>query len=382
MLGSRLCSLGLTIALVGPTAAQAWTKGYVVEWLEPAMYYGAPEGGGGATPGTDCPDGINPALKWRELLGRYGYRDPARIDEINSAEYPRKMFKTHWAFRGPHMDNVYENPTIVPDQGLIEVTGKLAYGFDLDGNPNTGFTGVDGTPGVDNNFYRVSGCILAFRGPHRRGARIAITNEAMQNGLYQILVVVSGAKDPVNDDDVTVALYTSDDRMVKDANGKIAADYTFRVDAKPTYHTVFKAKIKDGVLTSDRTFLFRTHDNTDAEQYNVLDLYKAKVRWELNADGSMSGFVGGYRDWSQTYLEKAGGDVWWGNATGAGTREDLGHYDLTAWYQALRRNADGLPDPKTGKNRGISTVYRFSMVPAFIVTPNADRPLEVALGAE
>ena len=54
----------LTIAFPGSAIAQQpsrsakWTKTYVVEWNEPAMYYGAKTGV--IDPGTDCPNGTNP----------------------------------------------------------------------------------------------------------------------------------------------------------------------------------------------------------------------------------------------------------------------------------------------------------------------------------
>ena len=40
-----------------------------------------------------------------------------------------------------------------------------------------------------------------------------------------------------------------------------------------------------------------------------------------------------------------------------------------ALYYALKRNADGLPDPKTGRNTGISMAYRIKAVPAHVVDP-------------
>ena len=55
----------MATALSGPAAA-AWTKTYVVEWNEPAMYYGAKSGV--IDPGTDCPKGTNPEIDWIKVL--------------------------------------------------------------------------------------------------------------------------------------------------------------------------------------------------------------------------------------------------------------------------------------------------------------------------
>ena len=49
-------ALGCTLA--PQSALAAWTKSYVIEWIEPAHYYGAPQGI--IEPGTDCPKGTNP----------------------------------------------------------------------------------------------------------------------------------------------------------------------------------------------------------------------------------------------------------------------------------------------------------------------------------
>jgi len=38
-------------------------------------------------------------------------------------------------------------------------------------------------------------------------------------------------------------------------------------------------------------------------------------------------------------------------------------------YYALKRNADGIPDPKTGENTAISAAFRFTAKSAFVVDP-------------
>ena len=80
------------------------------------------------------------------------------------------------------------------------------------------FTGIDGAMGVDNNFYRVTGCIKNFRAKPRSSFRFSIINESMRNGSFQTVVVMSGEGDPMNDNDVTVGMYATKDRMVKDTS--------------------------------------------------------------------------------------------------------------------------------------------------------------------
>jgi len=366
----QMLVVGAMAALSVPTASLAWTRSYIVDWLEPAFYFGGPANGSGTAPGTDCPNGVNPPQDWKAELSRYGLRDAKRIAEITSPEYDRQLFKSHMPFRGPNKEHVFEDPSVVPDPGMILMTGMLAEGIDLDDNAGTGFTGIDGATGVDNNFYRVSGCIKNFRGPPRTAFRFSIVNESMRMGAFQTVVVMSGEGDPMNDNDVTVGMYATNDRMVKDASTGVVADLTYRIDPDPDYQTVFKAKILEGVVTQQTPFFLRTHDNS--KDSPRLLLYKTRIKWVMNPDGSISGLTGGYRDFFEYYREKVV------NGSRAGVNEDSGNMNMIAWYNAMRRYADGLPDPKTGKNRGISTAYRFSMVPAFVVNPGATSRVEVA----
>ena len=50
--------VGLTLPQI---AAAGWTRTWVVEWNEPAMYYGAKSGV--IDPGTDCPAGTNKEIE-------------------------------------------------------------------------------------------------------------------------------------------------------------------------------------------------------------------------------------------------------------------------------------------------------------------------------
>lgn len=88
------------------------------------------------------------------------------------------------------------------------------------------------------------------------------------------------------------------------------------------------------------------------------------MRLVLNKDGGLSGLVGGYRDWREVY----GRDTF-NVPSGGATRETYYHENQIAMYYALKRNADGIPDPKTGNNTAISAAFRFTAKPAFVVDP-------------
>src|SRR5690349_7387784 len=142
----RSIALGaLTAALVFPAAAWAdWTRSYVVEWNEPAMFYGAKTGV--TEKGTDCPAGTNPEFNWEKVLVEAGYtpleakwlRDPA-----NPTRSPVNG-QNQMAFRGKDRANIYTNPTSMADPGLVGVTGPTTEGINLDGNDKTGFPGPNG----------------------------------------------------------------------------------------------------------------------------------------------------------------------------------------------------------------------------------------------
>jgi hypothetical protein len=84
----------------------------------------------------------------------------------------------------------------------------------------------------------------------------------------------------------------------------------------------------------------------------------------LNRDGTLSGLVGGYRDWRDVYNRDT-----FNVPSGGATRETYYHQNQIAMYYALKRNADGIPDPKTGRNTAISAAFRLTARPAFVVDP-------------
>src|SRR5690348_16247396 len=102
---SHKASLVPALLLGAATLAHAepWTHAYVVEWFEPAFYYGAKEGD--AAPGTDCPAGTNPEMDWRKVL-KTSYRTDADVEKILDPENPQRP--KVGGIRGPNKENVYE----------------------------------------------------------------------------------------------------------------------------------------------------------------------------------------------------------------------------------------------------------------------------------
>jgi hypothetical protein len=355
--------LAAVAATLVPMQAMAagWTRTYAIEWNEPAMYYGAKTGV--IDPGTDCPKGTNPEPDWIKVMMDAGYTR-AEAEWLRNPANPTRSpvhGQNQMAFRGKDRANVYIDPTSTPDPGLTPVSGTVAEGLNLDGNEKTGFTSPTGEKGIDNNFYKALGCWKTYRGPPRLSSGAMQFNDGMRNGSWTTLIVVSGeGKDPMNDKHVKVGFYASGDKLVKDANGNIAPDYTYRIKPNAKYEGILPARTVKGAIVSTTSADITLHD---ASYSPDLELLRARVKLQMKPDGSLSGYLGGYRPWEPVYRG-------WVNARGT-VIEVLTWVQLPAVYYSLQRNADFSPTGKKGPKTHISFAMRIDAVPAFVMTPDA-----------
>jgi len=261
------------------------------------------------------------------------------------------------------------NPWATDDPGQPEVTSRIGDGFNLDGKiGDKDFISPDGERGIDNALYRAWGCDAPWRGGGNATLDLR-ANDKMIEGLYTMVIRVSGNQDPMNDSDAVLEIGYSPENIVKDARGGIATDYSYRI-LKSALYTRLKARIKNGVVETEQVDHLHTpriawfYDQTGDTNFR-----QGKVRLSIGADGrNATGLIGGYRDWRDLYAENTfaqdGGQQ--------GTRE---HEDAVSLYYALRRNADGIYNEKTGRYDGISSVYRIKASAAFVVDP--DKPMDV-----
>jgi hypothetical protein len=363
LLQTRLLIAAALAAAVSPAHAAPWSRGFVVDNYEPAFYYGGRRGT--EDPGSDCPKGTIPILDYKAVL-KTSWRSDAEVEKytrpISAGGLDPRRIISHRGFR-PDIDT-YVNPFTAPDAGMQEVTGKIAEGFDLDGKLNTGgFTNLNGERGVDNAFYRAWGCLMSYRGTPYHAYLSQRANDKMLDGLYTMVIRISGNQDPMNDDSVTFEIAYSPDHVVKDPLGHVVKDVSFRA-VKSEQYTKLKARIHNGVLETEQADI-RMPEFSWGETNRGETLYqKGRIRLTLNKNGGLSGVVGGYRDWRELY----GRDTF-NVPSGGSTRETFYHQNQISAYYALKRNADGLPDPKTGRNTAISTAFRFTATPAFVVDP-------------
>jgi hypothetical protein len=353
----------LAVGLVPATALAGWTRSYVVEWYEPAMHYGGMSGT--TAPGSDCPAGVNPEPDWIKVMTDAGYSREQALWLRNPANPTRSPIhgQNQMAFRGIDRANVYIQPWTTPDGGLVGVAGTVGEGLDLDGDPATGgFTSPAGERGIDNAFYRALGCWKTYRGPPRLSSGALQFNDAMRDGAWTVVVVLNGkGDDPLNDPNVTVGLYASGDKLVKDATGKIARDYTFRIRPDPQYEAVFQARSEHGrIRTNAPTREVWLRDPGYARDLQML---QAQLNLSFRPDGGLSGYVGGYRPWQTVYdgWVKARGPV----------IETLTWVRLPDVWYALKRNADYSPKGPKGEKTHISFALRLDAIPAFVVSPDA-----------
>ncbi len=346
------------------SASADWAKTYVVEWNEPAMYYGADKGV--IDPGTDCPKGSNPEVDWVAVLTKSGYTEAEAKWLRNPANPSRSAVhgQNQMAFRGEGKANVYIHPETTPDPGLVGVSGNVAEGLNLDDDDATGFISPSGEKGIDNTFYKTLGCWKTYRGPRRLSSGALTMNDTMREGGWTILVVVSGkGADPMNDNDVDVGIYMSGDKLVKDGNGEIAHDYTFRIKPDAKFEALFKARSKNGKITSkaaaDEVWL------RDPSYTRDLQLLHARISLEMLPNGSLTGYVGGYRPWKPVYQG-------WVDARGP-VIEALTWVQLPGVYYALKRTADYSPTGPGGEKTHISYAERIDAIPAFVMTPDAGK---------
>jgi len=266
-------------------------------WFEPAFYYGAEAGS--SDPGTDCPAGANPELDWRKVL-KTSYRSDAHIDIIMD---PEKSQRSRVAgIRRPNKENVYKQPWVAEDPGLVGVSGNIAYGFDLDNNAKNGFKNPNGKPGIDNEYYRVAGCWMSWRGSTKHSRHAKYINDGMRDGVFSVLVIVSGeGNDPANDGKITVGFYLSKDKMVKDTQSEISQHYSFRINPDPRFQSIIKAKTVNGLLSStEQKSLALRHVETAPFFPPQLMLHNAKITIEETENGPIA-MIGGYRSIDDYY---------------------------------------------------------------------------------
>ncbi|MYD85415.1 MAG: hypothetical protein F4Y14_04080, partial [Acidobacteria bacterium] len=335
--GAGFLAGALALVLAGaPTGAFAETRGYVISMVHTATYAN-----------TDtCPDGYNGSLadlKVRRLVRR-GFSEEEAIAILANGGVDRDGNRV--ALRElPELDGIEVNPGNVPvlvsDPRIHTAYGRYAYGFNLNGRvePDAFENPDSGERGVDNQMWRALGCFEVYQ--VRRPVRPYNEDIAWDTALDAMpawLMSITG-DDLDGDGEVTVTFDRGLNVAMRDARGGVLSGATYVVDPDPRSHSVFEGRIDNGVLTIEPgDFSIQG----ESQFYALLRFTGTRLWLRMAEDGSASGIIGGYQPWRDYfhYLAIRG--------------EENAQVDLAGVYYAMRRLADGVPDPETGENSAIS----------------------------
>jgi hypothetical protein len=147
------------------------------------------------------------------------------------------------------------------------------------------------------------------------------------------------------------------------------------MDQDPRFRAKTHGRITNGVLTTDPVNV-RFHNVTNSIR-TERPLQHARLQMTLSEEGVLTGYLAGYTpveamyDYAFGFRNGKNGagepsplPLRFGTANGAA--RVLG-YTCPGVYHALYRYADGDPDPQTARPTSISTQYRISAIPAFVV---------------
>lgn len=243
-----------------------------------------------------------------------------------------------------------------------EATGNISYGMNLDGKvKDTDFTNTDGEKGIDNQLYRAIGCIANYRAPE--GTLYHFENEFMRRHYQnRVLIEITGVDSLENDDSVTVTIYRGRDPLLADASGsQFLAGGTQQVDMRwgKRFVQSFRGKIVNGVLTTEGSDVeipaSATFDTNTTQTFRGLR-FNLKLTPE-RAEGVMAGYVD---------VDKFINNL---NMSWSTHHQSYGQLSSPSLYKAMRRLADGYPDPTTGQMTAISSALSVKFVQAYLEFP-------------
>lgn len=307
----------------------------------------------------ECPEGLtlsNYAIWWMKL----SREERAKVGAESAA-----VVKTTGT-RGPDGEDVCWNPTVVKDPPLRTIEGHTAFGMNLDGDENGGptpkscphenFTSPEGVRGVDNQLYRVIGCIYGWRRHGYVDSNADVERRDTSKGI--MLIEVSQVDDSHNDEDVRVVFYkkADEDPLPKNSEGKVLPFSSYRVDPTPRYGGVTRGKITDGILTTEPVDM--RWPSWGNESHTGLFFRDLRLRIPVSAESdSVKGMIAAYYDLRS----------WWDFIAKAEVVMGVGHYSCPAMFEAAHRLADGFPDPETGNCTAISSAFHIEAVPSYLI---------------
>ena len=318
-----------------------------------------------------CPQGTSPKLR-DASLAQQTPEERARLSlKENAVELERRWQAEVF---GPGSTNICSQPDRFPDRPPLRmVESKYSWGLDLDGDSKAAagtceheaFQTPTGELGIDNQEYRVMGCTLEWRGVDGvAGDQEIGMRQFHASGEWTQVILLRGVDSLQDDDAVEVIYANTPDRPVTDSTGKFLPGSSFTISDKPPRNrNVLRGRIKDGVLTTVAADIVLTQTWGQGGARDIrgnrtkYDFRDARLRLAFQPDGSVTGMLGGYRPVFDVIQSPGIGGV--GSALTAGI-------DCAAVLSTLRKHADGIRDPRSGKCSGVSSAIRIAAIPAFV----------------
>ncbi len=323
----------------------------------------------------DCPDGYAMALRDVAIM----HLPKAKQTHLLKAENRSTYYKMGYALSAKRMkeqngQSICNIPNSYDDPEHRVVQSNVSYGRDLDGVTSEGeddttcgtndFVSPDGVHGVDNELYRVLGCVDSFRrdAEFAGGAMEDYHVGSYRDGETTTLMEIRGVDDRMNDDDVTVGIYSSSDATPFDSQKNGIGFASMSVTDNTLWHNEVKGKIVDGELITE-PFDLRLKFGWSGRpaEYKIKE---SRIHLTLKEDGTAEGDLAGYFNTLEAYRHN------FHNARGA--LEVANGFTCPAAWDSIQKYSDGHKDPKTGKCTTISTAMTIQAVPAFLIQPTAD----------
>lgn len=320
----------------------------------------------------DCPDGYAMALRDVAIMGLPEAKQKYLLQPENRSTY----YKMGYALSARRMIEhkgtpICNIPDAYDDPEHRTVQSKVSFGRNLDGKDSQGedpascgtsdFVSPTGEAGIDNELYRVLGCIDSFRrdAEFAGGAMEDYHVGAYRDGEVTTLMEIRGVDDRMNDDFVEVGIYSSQDATPYDSEKEGIPFGSMTVTDNTLWHNEVNGRIVNGELVTEPFDLRLKFGWTGRPAEYVIK--GARVHLTLNEDGSAKGDLAGYFDTQHAY--------WHNFHNEQGALEVANGFTCPAVYDALWKYSDGYPDPETGKCTAISTAMSISAVPAFLIHP-------------
>lgn len=317
----------------------------------------------------ECPNGLSSTIE-------DNFKAQFKTKEEQDAII-KKYGSTQWHYRGPNGESDNFSPEFVHDPlPFPEAQGKKSDGFNLDGTPDGRDTNKTckheklvnaAGEAVDNQFYRVTGCVSSFR-PNGTFDGF-VQNEMAPLIANRLLIEITGVDDRTNDDHVDIMIAHGMDELVPDGNGGYVPGRSQRVNQSAAgYIQHGTGRIANGVLIMDampelRFTAIGLHEVAE-RRFN-----EARFKLTLSPTGA-TGVLAGYSDIKR---------LWGFYSKTIGMHAIASTFSPPSVYHSIVRNADAKKDPVTGKCTAISQVYAVKFVSAHIVHDAASVDVAAAI---